>query len=739
MTRVRPSQLAFSSGEIQPLLHSRPDYQRYQTGLAKCIGFLPLQEGGVTRAPGSIYRGNTRNNAYARNIPFQFSEEDALTLEFTDGRMRVWRYGALVQSGGSPYELVTPYAEAALDKLDFVQSADAIYLVDGEQPMQKLQRMALNDWSIAPVDLADGPFRVQNLDEAVTIQCSASAGTITLTGVGTDFDADWVGSLIQFKPTDFSNVALWTGNTNIGVGEYMRYGDNIYRLEAGSNTGVNPPVHTSGTRLVQKDPAVRWAWVSDTVGIVKITAVANAISATAEVLREIPKPCVDDPTYRWSEGAWSKRWGYPSAIVSAEQRLFAGFTASEPRTIWASVIGALESFLPGDLPDDAFAYTISGSETLNRGNWLTHAKKGVYIGALGEVFRGFSASAGQAIGPTTFDTDLEGTNGCTAARPIKPFGYPIYITKDGARVEELRFSFEVDGGKPLQLSLPSKHLGNSGFKQIVWQSSPQGYGWLRRGAGDLVVFLYDPEEDVLGWAPVPVAGGHVEDLTVTTDATNGYDIVTMVVRRVINGQTVRLVEEQALIWGVIAQEEPIYKAVHLFAASVFDQPGGASEFDVPHLIGQTVYVWTNQGEYGPIVVPASGRVTLPETVTHAVVGLLDETHKIRTLNVSAQAPDGSPIGREQRLNPGAGIYVHRTAAGKIRTVTRDVEEGEVIGEAANIIPRGVAADLINAYSGVLKTDVESGHASEVFYEMFPTGGAPMTIGGLVPDVSEVGA
>lgn len=739
MTRVRPSQLAFSSGEISPLLHSRPDYQRYQTGLAKCIGFLPLQEGGVTRSPGTIHRGSTKDNLYARRIPFQFSEEDALTLEFTDLKMRVWRYGALVESGGSPYELATPYAEAVLDSLDFLQSADAIYIVDGVGPMQKLSRLALDNWTIAEVDFKDGPFRVQNLDEAVTIQCSASSGSITLSGAGTSFDADWVGSLLMLKPTDFSNVALWTGNTAVAVGDFMRYGDNIYQVDAGTDTGVNPPVHTSGTRLVQKTPAISWTWASDTVGIVKITAVTDATTATAEVLREIPKPCVDDPTYRWSEGAWSERWGYPAAIGQKGPRVYSGFTNTEPRTVWASAIEAPESHLPGALADDAFAYAISGSETLNRGNWLFGAKKGIYIGALGEVFRGFSAAAGQAIGPTTFDTDLEGANGSSKARPIKPFGFPIYITKDKSRIEELRYSFEVEGGKPLELSLPSKHLGKSGFEQIVWQSAPQGYAWLRRGNGELAAMLYDPEEDVLGWAPVPVAGGFVEDLTVTTDASNGYDILTMTVRREVNGQTVRFIEEQAVNWDVLVHGEPIYKAIHLFAASVFVADPASDQFDVSHLIGQTVNVWTSQGEYGPIVVPGSGQVDIPVEVEHAVIGLLDETHKGRTLNVLAQAPDGNPIGRNQRLNAGAGVYVHRTAAGQIRTVTNDVEEGEIEGTSTNIIPRGVAADLVDAYSGVVRTDVESGHATEVAYEFFPSGGAPMTIGGLVSDVSEVGA
>ncbi|MGB1390665.1 MAG: hypothetical protein ACPG61_17465, partial [Paracoccaceae bacterium] len=92
-----------------------------------------MRQGGVTRMPGTIYRGATKNNQKTRLVTFQFSENDAVTLEFSDGVMRVRRYGALVMDGPSPYELVTPFLEADLDSLQWVQSADVIYLVDGKR------------------------------------------------------------------------------------------------------------------------------------------------------------------------------------------------------------------------------------------------------------------------------------------------------------------------------------------------------------------------------------------------------------------------------------------------------------------------------------------------------------------------------------------------------------------------------------------------------------------------------
>lgn len=736
--RTRPQQLSYSSGEISPLLFARTDYQRFQTGLRSCRGYLPLRQGGITRAPGTIARGNTLNNTIARRITFQFAANDSLELEFTDGKMRVWRYGALVQSGGSPYELVTPYDEDAIARLQYVQSADVIYLVDGILPMQRLARLALDNWSIGDAAVTNGPFRVQNLNVAKTMRVSADLGAITVTGTGNIFDATWVGSLVQLKPTDISNIPIWTGNTVVAVNELMRYDGRIYQVDTGTNTSVNPPIHDDGVQKYGRTPAISWRFVSDEVGIFRITGYTNSNSVSAVVVKRIPIPLISEVSYRWSEGAWSDRRGYPKSVELEDQSLFAGFTANEPRTLWKSTLGAFLDFEPMVEADSSFGYTIGGSKSLNGGNWLLSAKRGIYIGSLGEVRRGYSVAADQVIGPTTFKADIEATEGSTAALPIQPFGYPIFVSKDGGRLFELRYSFDEDGGKPIELSLPSQHLGLLGFEQIVWQAAPIRIGWIRQGNGEVAILIYDPDEDVLGWARYPVAGGFVEDITVTASADARRDIVTFTVRRTINGQTVRLIEEQADLWGAVAGNTPIYKAVHLFASSVFDLGVATDTFSVPHLEGETVYVWTNQGQYGPLVVPVGGDVVIDEAVTHAVVGLFDATHEFETLSVVAAAKDGASWGRQRRLQSGSGAVLHRTAAGKIQGVERDFEAEPRYGDLEDLVRSKVAADLDTAYSGVKKLEIKTGHADDVTIRGEPVGGAPMTLLALIPNIEEVG-
>ncbi len=742
MTASRPPQVAFSAGEISPLLWGRTDYQRFQTGARTMRGFIPLREGGFTRAPGTIDRGATRNNQPGRLIDFEFARNDSLKLELTDGVMRVWRYGALVEVSGSPgtiYELAIPYDADAIARLTWVQSADVIYFADGQSPIQQLSRFALDNWTIAPATITGGPFRVQNLDEAVTIQASAATGSITLSGVGDPFVAEHVGVLFRLQPVDYSNIPIWTSNTTVAVGDFMRYDDRVYKVEAGTNTGAVAPLHDAGTQLVDKTTGISWSYQSDDTGIVKITGVTDANTAAATVIKTVPKACIDDPTYRWSEGAWSERWGYPACLEIFDQSLVAAATDNEPRGVWVSTLGAFLDFEPGVDADSAFAYTIDGSESQNGINWLRRGRRGIYIGALGEVYRGYSATSGERIGPTTFTTVPEAAEGSIEGRPIAPYGYPILITKDKRRVVELRYSFEEDGGRDLELSSPSAHLGAVGFEQIVWQASPQRHAWIRRSNGELALLLYDPREDVLGWATVPLAGGFVEDMSVTAGLDGGNDVVTLIVRRVIDGATVRRIEELAPVYGVISGSEPIYKAVHFFAARIFEADPQTDTFSLPHLIGEDVFAWTDQGEFGPLTVASDGTVTLDNPVGYAVIGLFDETHEAETLNVQALAPDGDPRGRPERLFPPSGIVLHRTAAGYVQTVERDFGQAARKSAKAQIFDLQIAANLTDAWSGTKSLDVPSGVTDEVSLMFTPRGGAPMTVLALIPDVEEAGA
>lgn len=825
MTRTSPPQVAFSSGELDPLLHRRFDYQRFQTGLAKCNGFLPLQQGGFTRAPGTLYRGRSKDDARCILVPFEFAANDALVLEFTPNVMRVWRYGVLVMAGAVPYEMATPFGLASLSNLRWVQSADVIYLVDGLQPMQRLSRFALDNWTLTAQPLDRGPFSVQNLDEAKTIQCSAATGvisgweaeedvapgarrrvgnnvyafapspsatskignvqpvhtsgtaivetvydedgitvirtigwtflfatsaegTVQISATNVNFDASWIGSLLRLEAVDVSSIAVWTSNESLKKGALRRANGRIYELTSGAvgfgglaiarSVGENMPIHSEGEARADNSPTI-WKYISDDVGVVRITAVQSATAATAEVLRTIPLACINAPTYRWSEGAWSARKGYPGTIEIFEQRLTAAATTAEPRTIWFSAVGDFADFAPGVEADDGFAYTIAGAASVNKVLHLRRASTGLHIFALGEEYSTRSDSRAQVIGPTTAVFSSDSEYGASNAQPIAPDGKPIFITRDRRRVIQIAYDFQQDGNVSRVLSLPAQHLGAAFFEQIVWQNAPYRIGWLRRGTGDLVAMIHDPSEEILGWATVSVAGGFVDALAISPAASGTHDILTMAVVRELNGQTVRMIEQQALVFGVLNGAQPISESIHFFAASKFESLIGQSVFTVPQLAGMTdVYAWTDAGQFGPLSVSPVGVVMLPVEVNRAVIGLFDASHVAETLDIQAATQNGNSMGRQKRL-ASVGIGLHRTAQGQIEVVERDFGRSERVGMRQYIVPNSVGADLTTAFSGVMKLGLPSGHAKEVALRIHPVGGAPLTVTAIIPDIQEAGS
>lgn len=731
--RTSPPQLSFSSGEISPLLWRRQDYQRFQTGLRRCNGYVPLRQGGFTRAPGTLYLGTTHENRPARLIRFQFSAEDALVIELTEFAMRVWRDGALVMDGGAPYVLTTPYDLDAIQRLNWVQSADVIYMADGVLPIQRLARFALDNWSIGPQLFETGPFLVQNLDEDLKITASAATGSVTLTCAEPLFEAGHVGALFRIEPEDFADIPLWQQDTDVSAGDLMRNDGNTYQVSASINTGFVPPIHDRGQARVRHGNSAVWTYLDDGVGVVRITAVTSGTQATAQVIRRMPKPVVDDGSYRWAEGAWSDRQGYPAALEIHDQRLVAAATPTEPRTVWLSAIGDFTDFAPGVEADDAFAYAIAGDGTQNRILWLKSGARGLHIGALGEEYSARSETRAQVIGATTARFGMDSQIGSSAVRPIAPDGNPIFVSRDGRRAFEIRYSFEHDANRVLELSLPSEHLGVPGFREVVWQSAPWRTAWLRRGDGTLTLMVHDPDEDVLGWTPLSLAGGLCRSIAVLPDPDTGLDRNLMVVEREIDGFTVRMIEQQAQPLSDEGGENDIY----LFSAVVLEPAPASNELSVPHLAGREVLVWADGQEF-EVTAGEAGEIELPVEVDRAVVGLFDATHAAETLDVPASAADGNTIGRQKRLHAAGGIAVHNTGQGWFRTIARSLGKPDQVGGRKAIIPLPVGAPITERFSGVTRMELVTGQAYEAGIEFTPFGNAPMTVLAVIPRVQEAG-
>jgi hypothetical protein len=82
------------------------------------------------------------------------------------------------------------------------------------------------------------------------------------------------------------------------------------------------------------------------------------------------------------------------------------------------------------------------------------------------------------------------------------------------------------------------HLFTSEIIALAYQQEPNRILWVLLEEGKLLGLTYDAEQNITGWHE-HATGGAVESIKVIPDIDGGRDELWMVVRRTINGATVR--------------------------------------------------------------------------------------------------------------------------------------------------------------------------------------------------------
>lgn len=208
----REVQYSFSHGEVsEEFLGGRLDVNRYYSSCRTLEGYLPLLTGGVTRAPGTRFIAETKSGL-ARLVRFEFSITQAYILEVGPLYMRFFTQGGrLEEPVGTPVEVVTPYFVEDLFQLQFVQSADVLYIVHPRYQPRKLLRLTTTSWELRIIVFHPAPALEFDFAPAASLTLSALTGTITLTaGSAVFLDAD-VDRIIVSGP----GAAVITGLTGV--------------------------------------------------------------------------------------------------------------------------------------------------------------------------------------------------------------------------------------------------------------------------------------------------------------------------------------------------------------------------------------------------------------------------------------------------------------------------------------------------------------------------------------------
>lgn len=569
---IQPS---FTGGELSPSLYGRVDLAKYQTSLKTCRNFIAMLYGGVRNRPGTRFIAESANSSYrSRLIPFAFSTTQTYVLEFSHLKMRVYKDGGLVlyssgPNAGQPFELVTPYPASVLHDVKYTQSADVMTLCHPSYPPQSLSRTDHDAWTIADLQNKNGPFQDVNVDEAKTIYASAATGTVTITTNFDVFTSAFVDSYLYIEMAPNKSVEAWETSKRTYQNDVIKASGRFYKATSANPailariTGTLRPSHTDGREwdgtgneegAVYRAPGsstnadafvgVEWEYMHSGFGIVQITAVGGARSATATVVKRLPDEVVGagNPTYRWAFEAWGNTQGYPSCVTYHQQRMVFANTPAQPQTVWMSRTSAFLDFATSNptVDDDAITFTVA-SRQVNAIRHMISIDKLVLLTSGGEWI--VSGSDQDVITPASVTARIQGYRGSSQVPPIVIGNTALYLQDKGQTVRDLGYEFASDSYTGNDLTILASHLvvGHQ-IQEWAYQQVPFSTVWSVREDGVLLGMTYMREQQVVGWHPHDT-DGLVE--SVCSISEGNEDAVYVSVKRTIGGVSKRYIERFA--------------------------------------------------------------------------------------------------------------------------------------------------------------------------------------------------
>lgn len=593
MPKASPIKDSFNAGEFSPLMAARVRFDKYPNALETCLNMVPLVQGGVTARSGTYFVAAVKDSAKkVKLLAFEFSTTQAYVLEFGDLYMRVYKdHGQVESAPNTPYELVTPYAEADLFELKFTQSADVLYVAHPSYAPRKITRTGHAAWTISTIDFQDGPYLNLNATTTTLTPSAVSGAGITLTASASLFASTDVGRLVRIK-------------------------------------------HSS-----------TWGWA-------KITAYTSATQVTATVYSNFGATTA---SLDWRLGLWSATTGYPACVTFFEDRLFWAGSPAAPQRLDGSRTGNYENMAPTDASgtvaaDNAVSFTLNSSD-VNVIRWLIDDEKGLFAGTVKGEWIVRPSSASEALSPTNISAKRPTSNGSADIAPCRTSKAPVYVQRAGRKVRALQYVFELDGFHSPNLTRYADHVTESGIVDMDFQAEPYPILWAVRTDGVVAGLTIENDEEVLGWHRHVLGGAFGSGAAVvesvasipTPDGTG--EETWFVVKRTINGATKRYVEYLTPFWdGTGAQEDAFFVDCGL----TYDGAPATAMSGLSHLEGQEVAILAD-GAAHPNKTVSAGAVTLDYAASVVHIGL-PYNKDIKTLRLEAGAADGTSQGKTKRIH-----------------------------------------------------------------------------------------
>lgn len=511
-------------------------------------------------------------------------------VEFTSALQRQVEVESIQVAGTGDLVLETPWAEADLQGLRFWQSLNVLYAANGDVQQRRIERWDNNSWSVSETQESDGPFRDPNTDESLTITPTVRVGNGNLVASRNLFKPGHVGSLwritqagqfesrtvngdnqwsdpVQVQGVGASRAVSFTvgagltatvriqrsiGNTTSwadattssttsgdvtistsGGGAAQAFNDGLDNNNVYYRVGIKTGEYTSGSAVV----TIYYPFAT-TQGIVRVTNYSSPTVVAMEVLETLS---LASASADWEEGAWSNYRGWPKALVEFDGRLW----SLRDDRFWGSYSDAFESHKVDEGASSAVSRSIAVGAA-NSGQWIMPLGR-LVIGTEGAEVVVRSNSLDEPLSTTNMTVREMSTYGVGDVQPVKVDTRCLYVDASGFHLMEIVYNVQIQDYVARPLTTLHRDIGRPGLTQLAVLRRPDTRVFAVRSDGQMLTKLFDPTENIMGWArwKSPGAGGIIESVAVLPAGNQNQDEVYVIVARTIGGVTKRYFEKLA--------------------------------------------------------------------------------------------------------------------------------------------------------------------------------------------------
>lgn len=461
----------FTAGELSPSLSARVELAKYNAGCRTLRNFLVQAHGGAVKRPGFELLAALPGPAAL--APFVFNQDQAYCLCFGEKWLRVATHdGFVLDQGGNPYRIESPYTLEQARRLSYTQSADVLFIACHGAPPHKLKRFAHDRWEFEAMSFAAPLAAPAGLQAGFVNGAKDSAGAVSAAQLVSPYTYAVTALNAEGRESALSSGVGITGpaSNNWQAGDYISVswpavpGAVEYRVYKSSFGGRPGYVGTTGNT----------AW--------------NDYNTLPSITEGAPKYADPFPSN-----------DFPGAVCLFEQRLVFASSPNRPQTLWMSKSGDYGNFAEYDplAADSPMEMTIA-SEEVSPVNWMV-ALRTLILGTSGVEWE-IAGRGETAFSATNKKATPQSYWGSSLKRAMVVGNVILHVSSSGSQVRSLQYEFAADSYGGMDLSIMAAHLLEK--ERIVdwaYQKNPDSIIWAVRSDGVLLGLTFQAEHQISAW------------------------------------------------------------------------------------------------------------------------------------------------------------------------------------------------------------------------------------------------